>query len=315
MKRMIMVAAAMFAAAAFAEMSLADARGKIGEAVNDAEIMAEILRELAPSNQVAFLSDVNGAIASMPGSGEEKAAKFLEANETALRNSAKGNLQALLAETFATVPPEALTVLNERLASDMFNRGADPSNPMSDADFTRLAQDTMAVIQDRASQTDDAAVRDTFAVLMFVRASNGSPADLAQTLAAGLPDASSRDLATSEWIPSALGQGVPKSYDPLLGASDAGQAPNPVTVAQLSTQQGMEALLADLGSGKTDTTDALFGIGNLGLPDPGSYTSTFDAGTLRFSRPLSTDPETPYYNGGGRGHRGGEPGGYAYQWL
>lgn len=312
MKRILMIAAMMLTASAFAEISLADARGKIGEAVNDAKVMGDLIQELNPSNQVAFLSEVNAAIASMPGSGDEKAAKFLEANEAALRNSAKGNLQSMLAETFATVSPDALTILNERLAADLFNRGADPSNPMSDADFTRLAQDTMAVIQERTAQTDDAAVRSTFAILMFVHASNGSPADLADTLVAGLPDANSRELAQNEWIPAATGKGGQKSYDSMLGASDANEAPSPTNVAQLAPSRGMEAILADLGSGKTTTQDGMFGLGNLGLPARDTYTSTFDAGTVRVV-PLSRDRRTPYFTGRRRGSHKGESVGYDYQ--
>lgn len=313
MKRLLMVAAMMLAASALAEISLADARGKIGEAVNDAKVMGDLIKELNPSNQVAFLSEVNAAIASMPGSGDERAAKFLEANEAALRNSAKGNLQSLLAETFATVTPDALTVLNERLAADLFNRSADPANPMSDADFTRLAQDTMAVIQERVGQTDDPGVRSTFAILMFVHASNGSPADLADTLVAGLPDANSRELAQNEWIPGALGKdGNAKSYDSMLGASDSEEAPNPGNVAQLAPSRGMEAILADLGSGKTTTQDGMFGLGNLGLPARDTYTSTFDAGTVRVV-PLSRDPNAPNFTGGRRGSHKGESRGYDYQ--
>ncbi len=311
MKRLVMLAAAMLTMGAFAEMSLADARGKIGEAVNDSRMMGEIIAELSKSNQVAFLSDVNAAIAAMPGSNDEKAAKFLDANEAALKNAQSGNMRSLLAETFATVPPEALTVLNERLASDLFNRAADPSNPMSDADFTRLAQETMEVVQSRTAQTDDAAVRSTFAILMFVRASNGSPADLASTLASALPDASSRELATKEWIPSALGDGVPKSYDSLLGASDAGETPDFQNVADLSASEGMVALLADLGSDKPAVQQAIFGIGNLGLPE-GSFGKGLGDGNTRV--PRSIDPSTPYFSGSRRGHRG-ESRGYAGQLL
>ena len=269
MKKAVLMAIAALGFAALAQessMSLADARGKIGEAVVDTAKMGEIISQLSAEDQVSFLSDVNAAIDKMPGSNEEKAAAYLNANTAAMKNAKKGNLQNLLAEMFATVSPEALTVINEKFASDLFNRSADPSRPMSDEDFLTIATNTMAVIQEKVSTTDDPGVRETFAALMFIRASNGSPANLRDVLVANMPDAATRELAANEWIPAALGEGQDKTYEPMLGASDAGDAPSLTGVVSMAYYEGESLLLASLASSDEGILVAKYGLDNLGLP-------------------------------------------------
>lgn len=293
MKKLLMVGIAVMAStvAVAGEISLADARSKIADVVNSASQMSEIMKDLAPSNQVAFLSEVNAAIAGSPASPEEKAANFLAVNEAAMK-AQKGNLAALMAETYATVPPEALTVINERFAADLVNRDADPANRMDDAKFTKVATDTMATIQERNAGNDNAGVRDTFAVLMFLRASNGQPADLRETLVNNLPDAETRDLAQNEWITPALAG----DYDPILGAADAGETPDIVLVNRQSGPNMLSAMLGDLAGDpkeKKTTASALSTkeFGGLSLPE--------DFGLDRIPRSLNKDDK--WYNGYRRG--------------
>lgn len=284
--------AALLAAAVFAqEMSLADARSKIADVVGNTSGMGEIMKALSADNQAAYLAEVNAAIAASPASPDEKAVKFLAVNEAAMK-AQKGNLAALMAETYATVPPEALTVINERFAADLINRDADPANRMDDAKFTKVATDTMNTIQQRNAGNDNAGVRDTFAVLMFLRASNGSPADLRQTLVDNLPDAETRDLAENEWISPAL----KGDYDPILGAADAGESPDIVLVLRQSGPNMMAAMLADLAGDpaeKKTTASALSTreFGGLNLPE--------DFGLDRIPRSLDTDDK--WYNAYRRG--------------
>ena len=228
-------------------MSLADARGQIGGALEGGpEKVGALAAQLDAADQVAFLSEVNAAIGAMPGSVEEKTSKYVDANEAVLKASKKGNLPALLAETFATVPPEALTLVNERLAADLFSRSASPA--MTDEEFTNRVFATMEVIQNRTASADDAGVRNTFAALMFMRASEGSPADLRDNLINNLPDEGTRELAKNEWIPAAMGEGQDKSYESMLGASDAGKAPDEGLVLRMASPATMSAMLSDLGS-------------------------------------------------------------------
>lgn len=204
-------------------LTLVEARAKIGEAANNPQVMAATTAALGAADQVTFLAQVNEAIAKMPGSDSERAAKFYAANKAALTHAKKGNLANLLAESFATVSLDALTVINERFAAELFNRST--GSGMSDAQFEQIAKSIMTKVQGRTEGGSDAAERNTFAILMFVHASNGSPANLPETLIAGLPDAQSRQIATAEWVPAALGKDQPKDYAPLLGSVDAEVAP------------------------------------------------------------------------------------------
>lgn len=240
-----LVVAACSAVVADGALSLAEARAKIGDAVVNPAVMTSVMKRLSSADQKAFLADCNEAISKMPGSAETKAATFLKANRAALKGAAKGNVAALIAEVFATVPPEALCVINERFAADLFNRAADPKVVYSDEQFTSIAEMVMNSVKNRTAQTDGAAVRNVFAVLMLLRASNGSPADLAQKLVAGLP-AETQKNALEEWIPAAMSED--RNYDPLLGVVDAGEQPNSSLVMQIAGPQSLEALLADVNS-------------------------------------------------------------------
>lgn len=234
------------AAVADDALSLAEARAKIGEAVVNPAVMTSTMKRLSVADQKKFLADCNEAVGKMPGSGETKAATYLSVNRAALKGAAKGNVSVLLAEVFATVPPEFLTVINERFAADLFNRAADPSVVYSDAQFVGIAKSVMTSVTNRTAMTDGASVRNAFAALMFLRASNGTPPDLSSTLA-GFISESDRKAAVAEWIPAAMGES--RNYDPMLGAANAGEQPDISLVLQISGEQGLDAMLGDLNAG------------------------------------------------------------------
>jgi hypothetical protein len=256
MKKILMMGIALLVAVVWAQgktLSLAEARARIGEAVSDPAVMTEIVSQLSASDQVAFLAMVNEAVGKMPGSPTEKAAAYVNVNTAAMKGAASGNLAPMLAETYATVPPEALPAVNERFANDLFNRSAE--NGMTDAAFVKIVESTMKTITERNASSDNAGVRDTFAALMFLAASNGSPADLRETIVETLP-ADVRPTANGEWMPAALGENQPQSYEPMLGASDAGESVNTELVLRVAGPQTMETLLADLAGTGTPVTDA-----------------------------------------------------------
>lgn len=311
MKKLMMVIAMALAGTLVAQdkaMTLADARGKIGDVIADPASMTSVMKQLSAADQTTYLSDVNAAIAKMPGSAEEKTSKFLNVDAAALKGAKENNLTALLAEVFATVPPESLTVINERFAADMFNRAADPSKTYTDEQYTEIAKTVLNKVQDRTATADNAGVRDTFAVLMLIRASNGSPADLRDTLVNELRDPATKELAQNEWISPALGQGQEKTYDPMLGASDAGDQPNLDIALIVPTTLGLDALVGDLASSGS--------LGDLASSFTAQLSPIFDdpvdpilsseisgggaAGGL--SRvPRTTDPNSPYNPGNKRG--------------
>jgi len=253
MKKLLMVIALAIAGSLFAQdkaMSLADAKGKIGDVIADPASMTAVMKQLSAEDQTAFLAEVNAAIAKMPGSADELAAKFLAVDSAALQGAKDGNLTALVAEVYATVPPNALTVINESFAANQFNRSADPSKTYTDEQFTKMSKDLVNKVQERTATADNAGVRNTFAILMMIRASNGSPNDLRDTLVDSLNDPATKELAQTEWISPALGIGQEKTYDPMLGAADAGEQPNidESLAVSVSYPDAMAALTGDLAS-------------------------------------------------------------------
>ena len=235
-------------------LPLAEARQKIDGVVDGSESIASLIKQLSAEDQLTFLGDVNKAVSKMPASVEEKTAKHLNLNHAALKAvKGSGNVAALLAEVFATVPPEALTVINERFASDLFNRATDPKVTYTDAQFTDIALKLMETVNKRTAETDNASTRSAFAILMLLRASNGTPADLEDKLIATLPNADARELAKSEWIPSALGKdGRELGYEPILASADAGRRPDFDFVLVIAGPQLLDALLQDIGGKNVD---------------------------------------------------------------
>ena len=240
-------------AADSATLSYAEARSQIGAAIDNPTNATAVIRQLASADQVKFLADLNKAIDDMPASDEEKAAKFLNVDHAALRGAAEGNVSALLAEVFATVPPEALTVINERFATDLVNRAADPNVTYTDEQYVNIAKDLMQKVNARTAEADAASVRSGFAALMMIRAANGSPANLVDTMIDALPTDEAKELAKSEWFPAALPIGDhTKSYDPMLASADAGRRPDYDQVLVVAGPQFLDGMLADMIGKNTD---------------------------------------------------------------
>lgn len=304
MKKLLMVITMAMASALVAQdktMSSADARGKIGDIISNPSTMTSVMKQLAAADQASFLADVNAAISKMPGSPEEKTSKFVEVNSAALKGAQKGNLTALVAEVFATVPPESLTAINEQFAAGMFNRAADPSRTYTDDEYKQTALKLLDKVQERNATADNAGVRNTFAILMLLRASNGTPADLRDTLVDALKDEETRNLAQNEWISPALGQGQEKTYDPMLGAADAGSQPNLDMVLVVPLKTAGEALAADLAS-ECSLSDASSSVAALLTPtfgDPNTMdvvdgVDPLTSTTLSALPGITTDPTVKY---------------------
>lgn len=262
------------------QLSLSEARAKIGEVIDNPVAMQMTTGQLSAEDQRKFLAEVNAAIAKMPGSSEARAASFLDVNRAALKAAQKVGLAEMLAEVFATVPLDALTILNENFASDLFNRSANVGVTYTDEQYTKLAQDTLAKVAARNAEVDDGAVRVGFAILMFVRASNGTPAGLADKLAEVLPK-DYQEVAKQEWFPAALAEGESKSYDPMVGEADVGLLPNEQVVMRIAHAQSMELLLADLAAGGTITHNLDTLRGSPYGTDRGGIGSGLDNGLYR----------------------------------
>ena len=254
--------------AASAELSKAEWQAKVGECASNPSAMKSTIAQIPASEQAEFVANVNKAISEKPGSKESKAADFYAANKAAV--SAAADKSAVLAEVFATVPVEYLTDINERFASESFNRNANPEKPISDAEFVDLSTNALAIVNQRCeSAEDNAAARQAFAALMFVRASGGSPEGLTDLYVSQMTDSQAKESAGA-WISEALGSdGKEASYDSVLAASDAGDEPDHAVVLQMAGPSAvLDSLLADLqapGNESGSGSSAGMGAGNFGM--------------------------------------------------
>lgn len=230
-------------------VSLADARASISDCIKTPSKMTETMKKLSADDQKSFLAEVNEAIAAMPGSNESQAATFLNVNRAALKGAGKGNLAALVAEVFATVPPEYLPVVTDSFASDLFNRSADPSVSYTDQQYIQIASNTMVKVNERMADVDNGSARATFAAVMLIKASNNTPDGLVDALVSTLPS-DSQDTARNDWIPPATASGEAQSYEPLVEAAGAtGTAPSSPAVIRIAGPQMLDAMLGDLNNG------------------------------------------------------------------
>ena len=262
MKRLMAMTTMALLAASLNATSLAEARGKIDAAVSDPAQLTELMKQLSASDQRSFVAAVNEAVSKLPGSAEERCAKFVNVTRAALKGSAKGNardLEALIAEVYATAPLEALCALNEDLAKDMFNRAADTGRTYTDDQFAKIATNVVAAVNERVAGAEDADVRGGFAALMMIRASNGSPASLAGDLAGTLGDSAA--VARNEWFPEALRN--PANYDPMLASTAVDKAPDARSVAVIVGAQRHETLLSDFFQHAGDPASFGDGLGDM----------------------------------------------------
>ena len=279
----LIVAAVMAVGVAVAQDgSIVEARKQIVESISNPATMTENVKKLSAEDQRQYLADVVAAIAKMPGAQDEAAASYLSVCRAALKGARKGNLPAMIAEVFATVPPEYLPLISESLGSDMLNRAANPSVTYTDDKYLDIATNVMAVVNARVASEDAADVRSGFAALAFIRGSNSAGDAIVSAMVASLPE-SARDAAAKEWFPAALAEGGSKSYDPMLVAASADDvAPEVITTTlmRIAGAQNEDVLLADIDGGNVDPSsksnekmpviDAVLNTFNESLPGGGT---------------------------------------------
>ena len=287
MKRMmVLLTAALLVCVSFGQSrafaTLASARAKISRVIENPKEMTSVMQTLSPTDQKTFLAEVVAAISSMPADEADRTAKFVEVVNAGLAGSQKGNALTLVAEVFATVPPNALASVNESLASGLMNRATDQGVTYTDAQYMEISKKVMEAVNERVANEDNAGVRSGFAALMLIRGSNSESPEIVASVVESLPE-SVRNDAKNEWIPSALGQGgQEKTYDPMLAVVDndlgkpvnddsagtAAPAQQPATegsssegassdsgtllALRVASAQNLDTLLADIGGANTD---------------------------------------------------------------
>ena len=243
------------AATQSAKSSLASARSKIDQVVEKPDLMKDVMEMLSAEDQIAFVADVVRAISDLPASDAEKTAKFIDVSRAALAGAAEGTAPRVTAEIFATVPPEALTMVSEALAAETYNR-----QNYTVAAYTKVAKEVMGEVNERCESTDNGSPRVALAIVMFSTGLNGTEAEQA-TLTATLIDTMKHDdakAAAKEWIVAAQGKDGEKSYEAILAAADAGKRPDTAAVLPLTNGiQFHDSVMADLTGKYTDAVEGL----------------------------------------------------------
>lgn len=291
MKKLMVVTSMALVAASLNAMSLAEARGMTDKVIESPSEMTNVMKELSTADQKSFISDVNEAIAKLPASAEEKSAKAVSVNRAALKGATRESvkdLEAVIAEVFASAPLESLCSINESLAKDAMNRASDPKKTYTDEQFTDIAKSLVNAVNTRVAGTEDAAVRGGFAALMMVRASNGSPESLSETLANTLGE--SAETAKNEWFPEALKD--PANYDPMLASTAVEKAPDPRIVAAVAGSNRDQVMLDAFLSGVKDPLGSVCGeLGDM------SKIQDFDHDLYTRPRSLGDNPWDPDHAG------------------
>ena len=229
------------AAAAMSVTAMAEGnwQSQVAKASQDTAVLKQTMKGMSNADQLAFVKAVNAAIASKPGSAEEKADLYVNAMRAALESANADNRTAVIAETFATVPPEGLTAVNEAFSKDLKAAGGDQS---------KLANEVMDAVGKRCATADNAGARETFAALSFIRNDSSMKDAMVSKI-----DAGTQEIAKNEWISPALAG----NYDPILGATNAEEAPELPNVNALALPDSTAA--AVLGTMAGDPSQGLAG--------------------------------------------------------
>lgn len=268
MAKMLMVAA-LVASAAMAEDAATLTRSqwlkKIGDSAANESVLRDTAAQLPASDRVEFAQRVLKAVSRMPVNPEEKTAAFVRSSIGCINGKLGDQKKNVIAEVFADVPISYLPNVTEEL-SKRFNQEL---NKLSDADYEKIATETIDVAAKRNAKTDEPSVRDTFVALAFLRGAK-NPDQLRDKLISRLPDDHTRQVAAG-LIPGVMKTG---KYDEVLNAAGVDWAPLPIGVGtHYYGHANLDRLLADLNT-------------NLGISQAAGSESNVDS-DAKLSKPLS----------------------------
>lgn len=189
---------------------------KIGDSVSNEAVLTETLSKISAGDRVEFSQRLYKAIARLPVTPEQKSATFVKAAVKCITGVKGKDKQEVIAVVFSDIPIDYLPIVTEALAK-RFNQEL---NKLSDADFEKIAKETLAISANRNAKTDEPSVRDAFAMLAFLRAAK-KPAPLQKTLIAQLPDDHTKKVV-ADLVPGPLANG---KYDDLLSAAGVEEEP------------------------------------------------------------------------------------------
>ena len=246
---------------------------KVGDAAKTPELIRGVMVQLSDGEKIEFTRRVLKAITRLPLSPEEKQALLIKASIECIRSTPLKNDERYkaISEIIATVPVEFLPGVIGELAKRF-----DPKvNKLSEEQFKQMADTTLKLAVERNKSTDDPAVRNTFAMLLFLNATTQPQTENLQALLlTRLPNDAGRELAKGYIVEAQKG-----NYEPLFNATGTTVrvTPPPVAISRVGVSQ-MEQLLVDVGGltgpfeNTTRSSSSIGGINVFGASDVGIQT-------------------------------------------
>lgn len=254
-------------------------------------------------DRVEFVRAMNASMRDYKAKTPERRLQAIYAmNRDAVRASPATEKKAVIAEVFATAPLDALPMIADRFAGELFNRKAAGLSDRDDS-FTEFASATLMRVRNRVRMLPvdhRPGARSVFAVISFIKASEGKPADLRESLLFFILTGS-QIIAEKEWIPAALGEdGKSPSYQPILSAGIEGEEPDHQNAHPMAPP---ELTVLQVGS-DLRVIDAK----DVSSPKPldnmrGLETGATGTGVNRVPRADVQNPDSPWY----RRRRGDQP--------
>jgi len=259
---------------------------EVGKVAKEPKAIRDIMVQVSEGEKVEFTQRVLKAITRMPLSPEDKQKLLISASIECIRSTRIKNDERykIIAEIIAVVPVEFLP----GVIGDLSLRFDPQLNKLTDEQFKEMADKTIKLAVERNKATDDPTVRNTFAMLLFLKATIQPLTDNVQALLMTcLPDDASRDLAKGY-----IAEALKGNYEPLLTAAGTTVRviPPPSAVSRVGVSQ-LEQLLMDVGGltgslgertrnyGETSTYAGMnvFGPSDIGIQTvPGGYPNQLD---------------------------------------
>lgn len=215
---------------------------QVGDAAKNPGAIRGVMTQISDGEKTEFTQRVLKAITRLPLSPEEKQALLIKASIECIRSTPLKNDERYktIAEIIATVPVEFLP----GVVGELSKRFDPKVNKLSEEQFSQMADKTIKLAVERNKSTDDPAVRNTFAMLLFLNPTTQPQTEKLQALLmTRLPNDTGRELAKGYIAEAQKG-----NYEPLLNATDTTVrvTPPPPAVARVGVSQ-LEQLLVDVG--------------------------------------------------------------------
>ncbi len=272
--------------------------------------LSSAFQSLAGEDQVEFVRTVNQSMAQYRASTpERRMSTIYMVNRDAVRGAPEKERKAVIAEVFATAPMDVLPMITDRFAQELFNRKTAGFSDKNDS-FVEFASATLMRVRNRLSSRvpieQFPGARSAFAVICFLKASEGRPEDLRQAFLFFVLSGS-QELARTVWIPAALGaDGKAPSYQPILEAGYRGEAPQHDNRLPMAVQE-MGNLLVGSDLRVMDARD-------VSGPKP-IVGGAQGQGLNRVPRAAVQNPDSPWYRRRRGEHAENEAGGYLGQGI